>query len=72
MLRGTSKTGRKQFVFDENRRNTYLQSQPSANGRESTVLTTFDGERKQLMPVCILLFFSSLRCYVCRYVNISD
>ncbi|KAL6217928.1 hypothetical protein ACLB2K_011145 [Fragaria x ananassa] len=51
MLRGTSKTGRKQFVFDENRRNTYLQSQPSANGRESTVLTTFDGERKQLMPV---------------------
>ncbi|PRQ25185.1 putative chromatin remodeler Bromodomain family [Rosa chinensis] len=51
MLRGNSKTGRKQFVFDENRRNTYLHSHPSANGRESTVLTTFDGERKQLMPV---------------------
>ncbi|BFG42470.1 hypothetical protein CerSpe_287440 [Prunus speciosa] len=51
MLRGNSKLGRKQFVFDENRRNTYNQSHPSAGGRESSVLTTFDGERKQLMAV---------------------
>ncbi|KAI5315249.1 hypothetical protein L3X38_044425 [Prunus dulcis] len=51
MLRGNSKLGRKQFVFDENRRNTYNQSHPSAGGRESSVLTTFDRERKQLMAV---------------------
>lgn len=47
-------------MFDENRRSTYLQSHPSANGRESSVLSTFDGGRKQLLPVCILLFFDSL------------
>ncbi|XP_068321521.1 uncharacterized protein [Pyrus communis] len=46
-----SKLGKKHFVFDENRRNTYNQSHPSASGQESSVLTTFDGERKQLMPV---------------------
>ncbi|CAB4291011.1 unnamed protein product [Prunus armeniaca] len=51
MLRGNSKLGRKQFVFDENRRNTYNQSHPSAGGRESSVLTTFDRERKHLMAV---------------------
>ncbi|KAM1233979.1 hypothetical protein TB2_003523 [Malus domestica] len=49
--RGNSKLGKKQFVFDENRRNTYNQTHPSASGRESSVLTTFDGERKQLMAV---------------------
>ncbi|KAM1031453.1 hypothetical protein ACFX2C_035242 [Malus domestica] len=45
------KLGKKHFVFDENRRNTYNQSHPSASGQESSVLTTFDGERKQLMAV---------------------
>lgn len=53
MLRSNSKHGKKMFVLDENRRNTYIQSNPSAGGRDSSVFTTFDGERKQLMPVCI-------------------
>lgn len=49
MLRGTStRYGKKQFVPDENRRNTY---NPSGGMQESSVLTTFDGEKKLLMPV---------------------
>ncbi|KAI9182266.1 hypothetical protein LWI28_023717 [Acer negundo] len=52
MSKGYSmKYGKKQFVPDENRRNTYWQSQQSASGREPSVLTTFDAERKQLMAV---------------------
>ncbi|KAL5856255.1 hypothetical protein ACOSQ4_006057 [Xanthoceras sorbifolium] len=52
MSKGYSiKHGKKQFVPDENRRNTYWQSQQSASGREPSVLTTFDAERKQLMAV---------------------
>uniref|UniRef100_A0A2N9F3E5 Bromo domain-containing protein n=1 Tax=Fagus sylvatica TaxID=28930 RepID=A0A2N9F3E5_FAGSY len=54
MMKGNQiKHGKKPFVFDENRRNTYRQSHPSASGREASVLTTFDGERKQLMAVGI-------------------
>ncbi|XP_020535536.1 uncharacterized protein LOC105635519 isoform X2 [Jatropha curcas] len=53
MFKGNSmKYGKKQFSFDENRRNTYKQS--SAGGREPSVLTTFDSERKQLMTVGLL------------------
>ena len=52
----TMKYGKKQFVPDENRRNTYWQSQQSASGREPSVLTTFDAERKLLMAVCVVLF----------------
>ncbi|XP_044488937.1 uncharacterized protein LOC123213543 [Mangifera indica] len=52
MSRGYSmKHGKKQFVPDENRRNTYLQFHPSAGGRERSVFTTFDVDRKQLMAV---------------------
>lgn len=54
------KHGKKPFVFDENRRNTYRQSHPSASGREASVLTTFDGERKQLMAVCFTLMLHFL------------
>ncbi|KAF3434867.1 hypothetical protein FNV43_RR21954 [Rhamnella rubrinervis] len=61
MLRGNSKHGKKQFVLDENRRNTYIQSNPSAGGRDSSVFTTFDGERKQLMPVGIQSEFGYAR-----------
>lgn len=49
------KHGKKQFVPDENRRNTYLQFHPSVGGRDQSVFTTFDVDRKQLMAVCILL-----------------
>ncbi|KAF8406712.1 hypothetical protein HHK36_008804 [Tetracentron sinense] len=43
--------GKKLFVLDENRRNTYKQSHPTAGGREASVLTSFDGEKQQLMAV---------------------
>ncbi|KAF4363896.1 hypothetical protein G4B88_004196 [Cannabis sativa] len=54
-MRGNFKNGKKHFVLDDNRRNTYLQPHPSAGGREPSVLTTFDGEKKQLMPVGLLV-----------------
>ncbi|XP_065866247.1 uncharacterized protein [Euphorbia lathyris] len=49
---GSFKNGKKQFVIDENRRNTYKQF--SASGREPSVLATFDAERKQLVAVGLL------------------
>ncbi|PON45033.1 Histone acetylase PCAF [Parasponia andersonii] len=55
MMRGNLKNGKKQFLLDENRRNTYFQLHPSNGGREPSVLTTFDGEKKQLMPVGVLV-----------------
>ncbi|KAA8546181.1 hypothetical protein F0562_020925 [Nyssa sinensis] len=45
------KQGKKQVAFDENKRNTYKQSHLPSGGREPSVLTTFDGEKKQLMTV---------------------
>ncbi|KAG9442964.1 hypothetical protein H6P81_018818 [Aristolochia fimbriata] len=51
LLKSVSKLGKKQFIFDENRRNTYKQSLQSLSAREPSVLSTFDGERRQLMPV---------------------
>ncbi|TYJ03228.1 hypothetical protein E1A91_A12G014200v1 [Gossypium mustelinum] len=42
------KHGKKHFVLDENRRNTY---NPSSAAREASVLNTFNGERKQLLTV---------------------
>ncbi|KAJ8765151.1 hypothetical protein K2173_010642 [Erythroxylum novogranatense] len=46
------KFGKKQFPLDDNRRNTY--NNPLAGGREPSVLSTFDAERKQLMAVGLL------------------
>ncbi|KAJ6804339.1 peregrin-like isoform X1 [Iris pallida] len=46
----SAKYGKKLPVADENRRNTYYQPQPSTFGRESSILTTFDSEKKHLMP----------------------
>ncbi|KAJ4827494.1 hypothetical protein Tsubulata_027972 [Turnera subulata] len=43
------KYGKKPFTIDENRRDTYRHTLASIN--ESSVLTTFDGELKQLMVV---------------------
>ena len=55
MLKGyTMKHGKRHFVPDENRRNTYKLFHPLAAAREASVLTTFDGEKKQLLAVCIL------------------
>lgn len=48
------KHGKKQVVLDENRRNTYKQFHQSL--RESSVLTTFDADKKQLMTVYFLLY----------------
>ncbi|XVF01626.1 hypothetical protein REPUB_Repub04eG0104600 [Reevesia pubescens] len=56
MLKGYMlKNGKRHFVLDENRRNTYNLFHPSAAAREASVLTTFDGERKQLLAVGVYL-----------------
>ncbi|PIA46738.1 hypothetical protein AQUCO_01500349v1 [Aquilegia coerulea] len=47
----STKYGKKHFVMDESRRNTYKNSLLSVVGSESSVLSTFDGETKQLTPV---------------------
>ncbi|XP_059654148.1 uncharacterized protein LOC132300885 [Cornus florida] len=52
MSKGSWKQGKK-LVLNENRRNTYKQSHLLTGGQEPSVLSTFDGERKQLMPVGI-------------------
>ena len=55
MLKGyMMKHGKRHFVLDENRRNTYNLFHPSSAAREASVLTTFDGERKQLLAVRII------------------
>lgn len=51
------KHGKKHFVVDESRRNTYKQAHISSGPREPSVMTTFDGQRRQLMAVCIILLF---------------
>ncbi|GMI78746.1 hypothetical protein HRI_001543800 [Hibiscus trionum] len=48
------KHGKKHFVLDESRRNTYNLFHSSA-AREASVLNTFDGERKQLVTVGVYL-----------------
>ncbi|KAJ6829120.1 bromodomain-containing protein-like isoform X2 [Iris pallida] len=45
-----TKYGKKLPVADENRRNTYYHPQPSSFGGEPSILTTFDSEKKHLMP----------------------
>ncbi|KAJ8625656.1 hypothetical protein MRB53_034186 [Persea americana] len=61
VLKGMSRFGKKPFVFDENRRNTYKLSQQSSSGSEPSVLTTFDGEKKQLMAVGVHVEHSYVR-----------
>lgn len=60
----TMKYGKKQSVPDESRRDTYLQSQQTAGGLENSVLNTFNTDRKQLMPVCILYCFFSFSMFL--------
>ncbi|KAI3724670.1 hypothetical protein L2E82_36455 [Cichorium intybus] len=45
------KYGNKHFIIDETRRETYKQFHPSAYGYESSLLSNFGGERKQLLAV---------------------
>ncbi|KAJ0702096.1 putative chromatin remodeler Bromodomain family [Helianthus annuus] len=45
------KYGNKNLIIDETRRDTYKQFHPSAYAYESSLLSNFGGERKQLMPV---------------------
>ncbi|KAL6963592.1 hypothetical protein U1Q18_034603 [Sarracenia purpurea var. burkii] len=54
--------GKKQVVFDhdDNRRNTYKQTHLSLGGREPSILTTFNEQKKQLVAVCIMLMFICL------------
>lgn len=49
-MKAVLKYGKKQFTVDENRRDAYKDSM--ASGHEPSVLTTFEGELKQLMVVC--------------------
>ncbi|XP_061355738.1 uncharacterized protein LOC133300231 [Gastrolobium bilobum] len=42
---------KKHIVLDENKRSTYKYSHSPADAQELSVLTTFDGERKLLLPV---------------------
>ncbi|XVE49599.1 hypothetical protein DITRI_Ditri01bG0094900 [Diplodiscus trichospermus] len=49
------KHGKRHFVLDENRRNTYNLFHLSAAAQEASVLTTFDGEKKQLLAVGVYL-----------------
>lgn len=54
ILKGVpTKFGKKPIVIDDNRRNTYKQSQLSASVQELPTLTSFDGENQQLLPVSI-------------------
>ncbi|KAL6982600.1 hypothetical protein U1Q18_015988 [Sarracenia purpurea var. burkii] len=51
ILKAEAKNGKKQFSLDENRRATYKQFRRLAFGHEPSVLTTFNGDLKQLMGV---------------------
>ncbi|KAH7692026.1 bromodomain-containing protein 7/9 [Dioscorea alata] len=52
ILKGVpTKFGKKPIVIDDNRRNTYKQSQLSASVQELPTLTSFDGENQQLLPI---------------------
>ena len=63
-MKSVLKYGKKQFAVDENRRDTYQHSLDSGHG--PSVLTTLEGELKQLMAVCTrvccfsFLYFVSL------------
>ncbi|XVF44704.1 hypothetical protein PTKIN_Ptkin02bG0145400 [Pterospermum kingtungense] len=72
MLKGyTIKNGRRHFVLDENRRNTYNLFHPSAAAREASVSTTFDGERKQLLAVGVYLEHGYTRSLARYAANLS-
>ncbi|KAA8537403.1 hypothetical protein F0562_026910 [Nyssa sinensis] len=51
ILKAEAKYGRKQYSLDENRRATYEQFHPLTFGHEPSVLTTFNGQMKQLLGV---------------------
>ncbi|GMH16327.1 hypothetical protein Nepgr_018168 [Nepenthes gracilis] len=45
------KHGKKQIILDESRRNTYMVDSGSSGRQEPSILTVFDGERRQLVSV---------------------
>lgn len=51
------KYGNKNLIIDENRRDTYKQFHPSTYAYESSLLSNFGGERKQLLAVCSQCFY---------------
>lgn len=51
-MKAVLRYGKKQFTLDENKRDTYEDSLSS--GHEPSVFTTFEGELKQLMVVCVI------------------
>lgn len=65
-----SKFGRKLFVLDENRRNTYRLSQELLTGRGLSILNTFDGEKKQLMAVRVCK--QNYKSYGIFFFNVFD
>ncbi|KAG1355349.1 cat eye syndrome critical region protein 2 [Cocos nucifera] len=62
VLKGIStKLGKKLTVIDENRRHTYRQPQQYTSAHEPPVLTIFDGDKKQLVPIGLHMEYSYLR-----------
>ncbi|KAG1362671.1 cat eye syndrome critical region protein 2 [Cocos nucifera] len=57
----STKYGKKLTVIDENRRNTFKQPQQFTSVCEPPVLTTFDGDRKQLVPIGLHMEYSYSR-----------
>ncbi|KAM7479511.1 hypothetical protein LguiA_027724 [Lonicera macranthoides] len=60
------KRGKKHFFVDESRRNTYKQTHIPSGPQEPSVMTTFDGQRRQLTAVGLHTnhgFARSLACF---------
>lgn len=55
-MKSVLKNGKNQFAIDENRRDTYKHSLDSGHGL--SILANLEGELKQLMAVCIYIYFS--------------
>ncbi|RWW50645.1 hypothetical protein BHE74_00043077 [Ensete ventricosum] len=67
------KNPRKSLVIDENRRITYSHPQVFGSTSESSLLTTLDGEKKQLVPVSIkLCTFMQVFVYICTFLGSND
>lgn len=50
--RADMKWGNKNLTIDETRRDTYKQFHPSAHANDSSLMSNFGGEKKQLLAVC--------------------
>lgn len=71
VLKAVLRYGKKQFVVDETRRDTYRN--PVASGYEPPVLAAFEDNFKQLLAVRIFIFLFSFSCfYQLDYVNLKE